>query len=200
MAKKNVSEETTKGLTASKLKDIEGYPTSQNIKVDGVTWFKEDSYKGTDYNWLYKVFSKASKKQTLKSRGAPDYTVVLDNSETIVVIECKASIEDHSMFDDLSKYELYGYGNSIETEKYAINGALWYASFLKSDYDVVAIGISGQDATECKVSSFVWPKGSESAEIRLLENGYITNSLVSIKQYEKDINVVLKDSPPQRTL
>ena len=42
------SEETTKGFTAGKLKDIEGYPSDQNIKVDGITWFKEDSYKGTE--------------------------------------------------------------------------------------------------------------------------------------------------------
>ena len=42
------SEEITKGLTAGKLKDIDGYPCDQNIKVDGITWYKEDSYKGTE--------------------------------------------------------------------------------------------------------------------------------------------------------
>lgn len=41
----SVSEEKTKGLTADKLMNIEGYPTAQNVTVDGVTWFKEDSYK-----------------------------------------------------------------------------------------------------------------------------------------------------------
>lgn len=44
------SEETTKGLTADVLKNIIDYPSNQNIKVDGITWFKEDSYKGTDYD------------------------------------------------------------------------------------------------------------------------------------------------------
>lgn len=185
------SEETTKGLTAGKLKDLDGYPSCQNTKVDGITWFKEDSYKGTTYKWLYKVFSKATKKQTMKSRGTPDYTVVLDDSETIVVIECKASVNEHSMFTDIKDYETYGYGSAIETEKYAINGALWYASFLKSDFDVVAVGISGQSKADCRVSSFVWPKGGESTDIKLLENGYLTDSLVSIKQYEKDINIAL---------
>ena len=52
------SEETTKGLTADKLKEIDGYPDAQNTTVDGVTWFKEDSYKGTSYDWLCKVFKK----------------------------------------------------------------------------------------------------------------------------------------------
>ncbi len=41
-----ISEETTKGLVAGKLKNIIGYPTAQNTKVDGITWFKEDSYIG----------------------------------------------------------------------------------------------------------------------------------------------------------
>lgn len=43
------SEETTKGLVSEKFKNTVGYPTAQNTKVDGITWFKEDSYKGTSY-------------------------------------------------------------------------------------------------------------------------------------------------------
>lgn len=42
MAKKDSSEETTKGLVADKLKEIDGYPMAQNTTVDGITWFKED--------------------------------------------------------------------------------------------------------------------------------------------------------------
>lgn len=185
------SEETTKGLIAGKLKDIEGYPSDQNIKVDGITWFKEDSYKGTENKWLYKIFSKATKKQTLKSRGTPDFTITLDKSDVIIVIECKGSSDDHSMFENPRDYLNYGYGNPSETERYAINGALWYASFLKSDYDVVAIGVSGQTQAETKVTSYVWPKGGDISDIALLEDGYLDDSIVSIRQYEKDIEVAL---------
>lgn len=94
------------------------------------------------------MFSKATKKQTLKSRGTPDFTITLDESDIIIVIECKGSLDDHSMFDNPSDYLNYGYGNPSETERYAINGALWYASFLKSEYDVVVIGVSGQTMCE----------------------------------------------------
>lgn len=187
----SASEETTKGLTADKLKDTDGYPTVQNLTVNGVTWFKEDSYKNTAYHKLYEAFAKASKKQSMSSRGTPDFIVTLDNSEIIVVIECKGSTDDHMIFSDPNKYINHGYGPKEETEKYAVNGALWYASFLKSDYDVVAIGVSGQNKAECKVTSFVWPKGGENTDIKLLENGYIDTTLVSIKQYEKDIEVAL---------
>ena len=39
------SEEITKGLTSDILRDIIDYPSNQNIKVDGITWFKEDAIK-----------------------------------------------------------------------------------------------------------------------------------------------------------
>lgn len=55
------SEETTKGLVAEKLKNIVGYPTAQNTKVDGITWFKEDSYKGTAYDYWQEYLQKLPK-------------------------------------------------------------------------------------------------------------------------------------------
>ncbi len=191
MAKKSASEETTKGLTADKLKEIEGYPSAQNTNVDGITWFKEDSYKGTSYDWLADVFSKASKKQTHRSKGTPDFMVTLDDSEIIVLVECKGSVDDHSMFDDPTEYVKYGYGKPAETEKYAINGALWYASFLKDYYDVISVGISGQTVPEARVTSYVWPKGEDIKEIAMIEDGHLDDSFVSISQYQKDAESVL---------
>ena len=47
------------------------------------------------------------------------------------VIECKPETKDQSRFDDALDYIGKGYGNSAETQKYAVDGALWYASFLK---------------------------------------------------------------------
>lgn len=64
MAKTNKREEATKGLVAGKLSMIDGNLSSQNVKTNGITWFKEDSYKGTEYDWLSAVFSKASKKHS----------------------------------------------------------------------------------------------------------------------------------------
>lgn len=69
MAKKDSSEETTKGLVADKLKEIDGYPMAQNTTVDGITWFKEDSYKGTSYDWLKDVFKKSIKEADYAFKG-----------------------------------------------------------------------------------------------------------------------------------
>lgn len=186
------SEEITKGLTSDILRNIIDYPSNQNIKVDGITWFKEDSYKGTDYDWLSYVFEKASKKQSMENKGTPDFMVVKDNSNVIVVIECKAKTADHSKYSNLDDYKINGFGSSDDTAKYAINGALWYASFLADRYDVIAIGVSGQNLTESKLTSFVWPKNGDIFDVELLADGTLEDSMQSINQYEKDIDIVLE--------
>lgn len=186
------SEEITKGLTSDILRDIIDYPPNQNIKVDGITWFKEDSYKGTDYDWLSSVFEKASKKQSMENKGTPDFMVVKDNSNVIVVIECKAKTSDHSKYSNLDDYKINGFGSSDDTAKYAIDGALWYASFLADRYDVIAIGVSGQNLTESKLTSFVWPKNGDIFDVELLADGTLEDSMQSINQYEKDIDIVLE--------
>ena len=186
------SEERTKGLTADVLAETSDYPTKQNVKVDGITWFKEDSYKGTDYNWLTDVFAKASKKQSLDNKGTPDFMVVKDNLNVILVIECKANTANHSRFSDIEDYKSLGYGSPDDTEKYAIDGALWYASFLSDRYDVVAIAISGQSILESRVTSFVLPKNADITDIQLITDGTLKDGIPSITQYEKDIDIVLE--------
>ena len=185
------SEEKTKGFVAEKLKNIPDYPSSQNTEVDGVTWFKEDSYKGTSYDWLSGVFATASKKQTRKSKGTPDFMVVKNESNVIVVIECKGGSENHSSLDNIEEFALHGFGTPEETEGYAVNGALWYASFLSDNYDVIAIGVSGQMYATAKVTSFVWPKGGTIADIEIIEDGVLATQLVSIHDYEKDADIAL---------
>lgn len=185
-----ISEEKTKGLTADKLKTINGYPTSQNVCVDGITWFKEDSYKGTSYDWIKDVFKNASKKQTMSSKGTPDFTVVKDAADTIVIIECKGPLEDHSRFPNVNEYITDGYGGPSETTKYAIDGALWYASFLSDSYDVIAVSVSG-DESSSRVTSFVWPKGEDISKIALIEDGDLSNALVSLDEYAKNSDIVL---------
>lgn len=186
------SEEITKGLTSDILRDIIDYPSNQNIKVDGITWFKEDSYKGTDHDWLSDIFEKASKKQNMENKGTPDFMVVKDNSNVIVVIECKAKTSEHSKYSNLDDYKINGFGSSDDTSKYAIDDALWYASFLSDRYDVVAIGVSGQNLTESKLTSFVWPKNGDVFDIEILADGTLEDSMQSINEYEKDIDIVLE--------
>lgn len=178
-------------MTVDKLSRIEGYPSCQNVSVNGITWFKEDSYIGTNYDWLDGIFAKASKKQTLKSKGTPDFMVVKEQSNVVVVIECKSTTDAHMNLPKPDDYRMQGYGSAEETEGYAVNGALWYASFLCDNYDVVAVAVSGQSFQECRVTSFVWPKKGNMIDIRVLEDKDLDGALCSIEQYEKDIEIVL---------
>ena len=37
----------------------------------------------------------------------------------------------------------------------------------------------------------MWPKGGDISEIEVIEDGHLDDSLVSIKQYQKDVDIVL---------
>jgi type I restriction enzyme M protein len=69
-----------------------------------------------------------------------------DAPENIIIIECKADVRKHES-EDRSNYG-----------EFAIDGALWYASYLSKEFNVIAIAVSGQTEEEIKVSNFLWIK------------------------------------------
>jgi type I restriction-modification system DNA methylase subunit len=84
-------------------------------------------------------------------KAKPEYVITFNNdTNTILVVECKRSIKDHSS-EELNK-----------PKKFAIDGALYYAKFLKEEYNVVAIAVSGTKKEDCKISTFYWQKGFET--------------------------------------
>lgn len=92
--------------------------------------------------------------------GKPEFIITKNgNNDFIIVIECKADTRHHS---------------SPELDQYkdcAVDGVLLYASNLSRDYDVIAIGISGQSEDELRISTYLYPKGASSASILLDEHG-----------------------------
>ncbi len=84
-------------------------------------------------------------------KAKPEYIITFNNdSNTIMVVECKRLVKDHAseQFD--------------KPKKFAVDGALYYAKFLKDDYNVVAIAVSGTKKENCKVSTFYWKKGFDN--------------------------------------
>ena len=186
------SEETTKGIVANKLSEIPGYPKSQDEKLNGIVWYKEDSFKNSENDKLTEIFKKASKSQTEQSKGTPDFLVFKDNSNCIIVIECKADTIFQSRFADVHEYVGKGYSeNPDDTRKFAIDGALWYAQFLNDNYDVIAIACSGQNKTNFKITSFILPQRAKKEDIYLLEDCDLQYGLKHINEYEQDINISL---------
>ncbi len=76
--------------------------------------------------------------------GYPDFIIHSRKySDFIIVVECKAEISRHSS-ETLDSYN-----------NYAVDGALLYSSFLSREFDVVAIGFSGEQENLCRISHYL---------------------------------------------
>ncbi len=116
----------------------------KNIDKNIQVWAKKSNNKRID-----ELLSKASKKLTGK-QGYPEYIIYDKDSNLVIVIENKKDTKYH-MFDELEK----------NVDKYAVNGALWYSKHLKEDFNVIAIGISGNTSDEILIDTYAWRKSSE---------------------------------------
>ena len=84
-------------------------------------------------------------------KAKPEYIVTFDNDKnTILLVECKKSLKDHESL------------NKDMPQKYAVDGALFYAKHLKDDYNVLAVAVSGTSKENVKVNTFYWKKGFET--------------------------------------
>ena len=84
-------------------------------------------------------------------KAMPEYIITLHNEpRLLIVIECKASVKKHCS-SDLN-----------HPKDYAVDGALYYAKFLKKEYDVIAIGMSGIKKENMEVSTYYWKQHMEA--------------------------------------
>lgn len=80
-------------------------------------------------------------------QGKPEFIISNGESETIIVVECKAHITSHKT-------------EKLNNPKdYACDGAVHYASYLSKEYDVIAIGVSGETKKELIIDTYSWLKG-----------------------------------------
>lgn len=88
---------------------------------------------------------------TGSGKAKPEYIVTFDNDKnTILLVECKKLLKDHESL------------NKDMPQKYAVDGALFYAKHLKEDYNVLAVAVSGTSKENVKVNTFYWKKGFET--------------------------------------
>jgi len=140
-----------------------------------------------------KYLKNASKKGA--KRGYPDFIISNDyDPDFIIVIECKADITKHQS-QTLDRYS-----------EYAVDGALLYASYLSKEFDVLAIGVSGEDEQELKVSHYLYLKGKDQpipfagGKLLSVDNYYdayiksdakLKQDLDELLDYSKELNVQL---------
>lgn len=123
---------------------IDGNFNSINKNVS--VWAKKAEHAIID-----NILSTASKSQT-GNKGYPEFIIFDQNNNLVIIIENKKD----------SKYHIYEKDIGQRVSEYAVNGALWYASFLKDQYNTIAIGISGNTIEALKIDTYGWKKSSET--------------------------------------
>jgi hypothetical protein len=152
------NEAKTENLVRDALRE-NGYYKTTDITVEE---------KKSDNPKVDKLLKNASKKGNKK--GYPEFIISSKiHSEFIIVIECKADISKH-ISDTMNCYA-----------EYAVDGALLYGSFLAKEYDVLAIGVSGESQKNLKISHYLFLKGT---------NKYFSifsDKILSLEQYYEEV-------------
>lgn len=142
-----------------------------------------------------KLLKNASKKGDKK--GFPDYIISFkEYPDLLIVIESKAENQKHQS-ENFDKYS-----------EFAVDGALLYASFLQKEYNVLAIGVSGESKKNLKISHFLFLKeqknyfnifGGELLNIESYVEGInknpekIRQDYEALIKYSKELNELLQN-------
>jgi type I restriction-modification system DNA methylase subunit len=116
-------------------------------------------------------------------KAKPEYIITMnDDANTVIVVECKNTVSKHASTELNSP------------RGFAVDGVLYYAKFLKEEYNVVAVAISGTTPASMKVSAFHWLKGQDdylhlkkAADIILEPKNYI--KLIKGEKLQKDYSL-----------
>lgn len=127
-----MNERKTENLVRAAL-EAQGYLADKSVVVE------EQKSDNPKIKKLLKTASKAG-----GGGGSPEFIISsAAHSDLVIVIECKASPQRHRT-------------KTLDNAKdYACDGALLYAAYLAKEYDVIAIGVSGETKAELRVNTFV---------------------------------------------
>lgn len=150
------NERNTENLVRGLLKE-KGYYSDKTILVE-----EQQSKKPT----VERLLKNASKKG--EGVGRPEFIITKGTSDVIVVIECKAKPTDQKSI------------NLDIAADYAVDGAIHYASYLAKDFDVVAIGVSGENEKELVIDTFTYNKNGSKAVDKNIKEFRTFNEYTSI--------------------
>ena len=86
-----------------------------------------------------------------RGKAKPEYVITFDDDiHTIIVVECKNSAKKHCS-KDLNKPSIF-----------SVDGVLYYAKFLKEEYNIMAIAVSGTATQNMKMDTFYWMCGQNN--------------------------------------
>lgn len=113
-------------------------------------YYKDDHVRVEEQMSDVPKISKLLKNASKKGGGAGYPEFIISSTQypdMVVVLECKADVAKH-ISTDLVQYS-----------EYAVDGALLYGSYLSKEYNVIAVGVSGQTGKELRISTHLILKG-----------------------------------------
>lgn len=123
----------------------------------------------SDNKKIQKLLRNASKSGA--GRGFPDFIITsAKNASLVIVVECKADVARHES------------PTKDSYKDYAVDGALLYASFLAKEFDVVAIGFSGESQKLVSLSHYIQICKTPTA------HPYFGDKLLSFGNYSDGLN------------
>lgn len=138
----------------------------------------------TENKKLAKLLQNASKSGA--GKGFPDFIISCGRyPDLVVVVECKADTKYHE-------------SSTLDSfREYAIDGALLYASFLSKEYDVIAVGFSGEKESLTRLSHYIQLNGEKDSH-QLFNDGelldmdsYHHGLMQSTYKFNQDFNKLI---------
>lgn len=158
------NERITENLVRDTLRVL-GYGTVSNETI-----VEEQKSQIAEVNKMLRGASKTGG----KGMGAPEFIVSSYSApDFLIIFECKALTKQH---------ESPMRNRPVE---FAVDGVLHYAKALSKSFNVIAVAASGQNESELKISSFLWPKGSVEYKSLTNEHGVEINSIIPFDDYIK---------------
>ena len=133
---------------------------------------------------INKLLQNASKSGT--GKGFPDFIITCGRyPDLVIVAECKADTKMQAS-ETLDSYK-----------DYAVDGALLYASFLSKEFDVIAIGFSGEKESLYEISHYIQLNGEKDFH-KLFDDGalldmdsYHHGLMQSTYKFNQDFNKLI---------
>ncbi|MHA6530144.1 HsdM family class I SAM-dependent methyltransferase [Paenibacillus sp. BAC0078] len=115
---------------------------------------------------------KSSSKSGKGGKGAPEFIISsLSSPDFLIIFECKASTKHHESLTRNKPVE------------FAVDGVLHYAKSLSKSYNVIAVAASGQTRAGLKISTFLFPKGSNDYKVFTNEHGSEIDTIIPYEDY-----------------
>lgn len=122
-------------------------------------------------------------------KGAPEFIVSHpDTPDFILVVECKASVNDHA--STTAAIDLLNGPNGETPEeyvkrvtRYAVDGALHYARHLAKSFNVIVIGVSGQTVSDLRISTYLHTRDTDKPKRLISKGGSPIDDLIPWSDY-----------------